>query len=631
MIRVKGSSFIDEQGRTLMLRGVNLGGSSKVPRVPDGATHLRDGFLDHHSVSFIARPFPLEMADEHFGRLRSWGMTFLRFLITWEAVEHAGPGIYDDDYIAYVHAVVEKAGAHGISLFIDSHQDVWSRWTGGDGAPGWTLEAVGFDPGALDETGAAFTHQGHGDPFPRVTWPANSGKLATATMFTLFFGGNLFAPTVLIDGEPSQDYLQRHYIDAISHVARRLRDLPNVVGYGTMNEPLPGYIGWKDLRTTGGLVTLGACPTGLQGMALGDGIPQVVSVWRMRATRIAREGAVTVNEGRRRAWRDGRECIWRRSGVWDVDDAGQPRLLKPHYFAEANGRAVEFARDFYKPFAGSFHRAISAVHPGARIFIETEAFAWPPDWAAGDAADFVFAPHWYDELVLAKRRYLSFVALEFTSHKVALGRRAIRRAFARQLAWLQQGARERLGGAPVLLGEFGIPFDLHGRDWKAGNTRQQERALDRSYRAVEDSLLSCTLWNYTADNTHERGDQWNGEDFSIYCRDVRSDSSDADSGARAARAFQRPYPVATAGLPLSVEYDMRRGRFRFRFRHDPSVDVATEIFLPRQVYGRGCRVTVSDGTWELEPETQILLYRHDPRQSEHEVRVAPRQVRRKGR
>ena len=47
------------------------------------------------------RPFPLAEADEHFGRLASWGLTFVRLLVTWEAVEHAGPGIYDEDYLTY--------------------------------------------------------------------------------------------------------------------------------------------------------------------------------------------------------------------------------------------------------------------------------------------------------------------------------------------------------------------------------------------------------------------------------------------------------------------------------------------------------------------------------------------------
>jgi hypothetical protein len=145
MVRVTGPHFTDEHGRTLLLRGVNLGGSTKVPYRPNGATHLREGFFDHRRVSFVGRPFPLEEADEHLGRLRSWGFNFLRFLVTWEAIEHAGPGVYDEEYIEYVREVVDKAGRHGFSLYIDPHQDVWSRFTGGDGAPGWTLEAAGFD------------------------------------------------------------------------------------------------------------------------------------------------------------------------------------------------------------------------------------------------------------------------------------------------------------------------------------------------------------------------------------------------------------------------------------------------------------------------------------------------------
>src|SRR2546430_10892504 len=38
----------------------------------------------------------------------------------------------------------------------------------------------------------------------------------------------------------SQDYLQRHYTGAIKQVALRVYGLPNVIGYGTMNEPLSG-------------------------------------------------------------------------------------------------------------------------------------------------------------------------------------------------------------------------------------------------------------------------------------------------------------------------------------------------------------------------------------------------------
>jgi hypothetical protein len=624
MIGIRGSSFIDEHGRTLMLRGANVSGSSKVPVQPAGATHLPGSLGDGRNVSFVGRPFPLDGADGHFARLRHWGMTFLRLVITWEAVEHSGPGLYDDAYLDYLHALCERAAAFDISLFVDPHQDVWSRWTGGDGAPAWTLAAVGLDADSLDETGAAFTHQGRGDPFPRMTWPTNSGKLGAATMFTLFFAGSAFAPRTLVEGEPVQEWLQRRYIDAMVRVARRLSDLPNVVGYGTMNEPLPGYVGWKDLRKPGGIVSIGECPTGIQGMLLGAGIPQDVEYWQLRKFRISYVGKKLVNPQGRSAWLSGRECIWKSNGVWDKDPLGKPRLLSPLYFTAVNGRAADFTNDFYMPFAARFVKAIQAAHPGCQVYLESLPFHQPPRWTAADGGNVVFAPHWYDDIVLAQKELHPLLGLESITHRPLLGRRAVRRGYARQLNSFRQGAVELMGGAPTLLGEFGIPFDLNrGRAFRSGRWGAQERALDRSFRAVEDARLSCTIWNYAADNTNARGDGWNGEDFSIYSADQRSDPADPDSGARGLAAFARPYPRATAGNVTSMTFDYRRSLFTLELRHDPAAAAPTEIFLPSCHYGGGCTVTVSDGTWELLPGGQTLLYRHGTTRSDHWVRVAP--------
>jgi citrate lyase beta subunit len=58
-----------------------------------------------------------------------------------------------------------------------------------------------------------------------MIWPSNSGKLAAATMFSLFFGGNDFAPESNVEGVPVQEYLQHHYIEAMVQVAKKVGGL----------------------------------------------------------------------------------------------------------------------------------------------------------------------------------------------------------------------------------------------------------------------------------------------------------------------------------------------------------------------------------------------------------------------
>jgi hypothetical protein len=100
-MRTDGIWFKDETDRTLLLRGINLSGSSKLPVQPNGATYRRDGFFEHREVSFVGRPFPLDEADEHFRRLRAvvrpyarktagtpqqmrWDLTTRIFEFTWQ-------------------------------------------------------------------------------------------------------------------------------------------------------------------------------------------------------------------------------------------------------------------------------------------------------------------------------------------------------------------------------------------------------------------------------------------------------------------------------------------------------------------------------------------------------------------
>ncbi|KAJ3038777.1 hypothetical protein HDV00_000353 [Rhizophlyctis rosea] len=237
-----GGHFRDTHGRTLLVRGVNVSGNSKLPTSPPGSTHLGEGFYDHRNVSFVGRPFPLDEVDENFGRLRAWGLTFIRLLVPWEALEHSGPGIYDEEYIDYLITVLKKAPEYGIKCFIDPHQDTWSRFSGGSGAPGWTFEVAGLDLTKFMDAGAAYVHQkalsqdsGH------FAWPTNYQKLASATMFTLFFGGDIFAPRATYNGEPVQQFLQRHFCACFQHLATRQHGVWTIDAHGEPQTLKPDY------------------------------------------------------------------------------------------------------------------------------------------------------------------------------------------------------------------------------------------------------------------------------------------------------------------------------------------------------------------------------------------------------
>lgn len=615
----------DEDGRARILRGVNLGGSSKLPHHPDGATYRSEGFFDHRDVSFVGRPFPLNEADEHLRRLRAWGMTFIRFLVTWEAVEHAGPGKYDEAYLDYLHAVVKKAAEHGIEMFIDPHQDVWSRWTGGDGAPGWTLEAVGMDLTKLHATGAAFTHQMHGDPLPRMTWFANHNRFGAATMFALFFAGNDVAPETRIDGIGVQDYLQNHFIESMRQVALKLADLPNVVGYDTLNEPKSAWLGWQDIGAlpADDLMRRGVTLTPLQAMAAAAGHTITAPVYEIGMAGPEVIGEEVVNPDGVRLWRDGFPDLWQANGVW-TDEGGTPRALRAGHFAQRDGRSVDFNRDYLKPFIARFADAMRSVDPGAVLFVEAPPAEQPLDWTTNDPPNVVNANHWYDYMTLLTKQFNPEGTLDLDTREFVFGADQVGATFARAIGKIKRESIEHMGGVPTLIGEFGLPFDLDDKAaYTTGDFSMHVRALDMYYDAMDKHLVSCTIWTYTADNTNARGDQWNDEDLSIYSRDQRANPDDIHSGGRALEAVVRPYAMRIAGEPLRMSFELETCVFEFEYRHDPAIHAPTEIFVPEYQYPDGVEVEISDGRYAYDRDAQMVLVWHIADTATHTVRIAP--------
>lgn len=143
---------------------------------------------------------------------------------------------YDTEYIDYLRTIVEALPRYGLSCIIDAHQDVFSRLTGGSGAPGWVLSAIGIELQNLQKTHAAHLHSLAllaSDPPPSV-WPTGYQKLAASTCNTIFWAGDIFAwKRTAPDGSGKglSTWLQEAMCNAFGELADALEGLPAVLGF----------------------------------------------------------------------------------------------------------------------------------------------------------------------------------------------------------------------------------------------------------------------------------------------------------------------------------------------------------------------------------------------------------------
>ncbi|KAI9772083.1 MAG: hypothetical protein M1840_001371 [Geoglossum simile] len=738
-LTIDGQTFRDSENRQVTLRGINVAADAKFPTRPDLPSHIPDKFFDGDGVSFVGRPFALEEADTHFARLRHWGYNTIRYIFTWEAIESAGPGRYDEEWIEFTVSILRLAKEYGFYIFMDPHQDVWSRFSGGSGAPMWTLYACGLNPQAFNATEAALVHNTYPDPekFPKMIWSTNYYRLACQLIFTLFFAGRDFAPKAIIDGKSIQDYLQEHFIAACQHLARRISEAGGladevVVGWESINEPNRGLVGIQDITVVPSeqKLQLGTSPTAWQSMLLGSGRACDVETWAFGGMGPYKSGTALVDpEGviawlpadhddsrhgwkRDPGWKLG-DCLWAQHGVWDPSS---DTLLKKDYFGSVptTGKKLNyqvFINEYFMDHYRAYRDAIREVHPGAIIFCQPPVLEIPPrlKGTVDDDKRMVYAPHYYDGLTLMTKKWnriwnvdvLGLLRGRYLSPAFAikLGETAIRNCLRDQLSAIRQEGIDNMGEHPCVLTEFGIPYDMDDKyAYKTGDYSSQLSAMDANHFAIEGSGMGgFTLWTYVSLNNHHWGDLWNGEDLSIFSLDDRplpnysnpnsksttSLSSTQDSqplsprsynpsppsysqrqstdqstisrsnlratlattsitpippsttpahlstpGFRAAEAFIRPSPIATAGTLTAHAFDLRNVIFTLSLTaQTPTPETTpTEIFLPDFHFPRGeTGVEVSGGKWTISSEdrkgvdVQVLRWWHG--EGEQDIRV----------
>ena len=242
-----------------------------------------------------------------------------------------------------------------------------------------------------------------------MMWTTNYGRLATATMFTLFFAGDVYAPGATISDSTGfktlnytsrssqgvvtiQFFLQKYYLQFISSVAKKLKNKSNVLGFNTMNEPSNGFVGFKDLKKRTMPIPFGHKLSAFEGMRLASG-DRLTDIEFYKAPFKFQE-RVTLNEERRTVWKSSKHDVWRNEGIYEIDaQTGERILLKPDHFAFEG----DFIEIFMKPFYEKVQRVVSEQNKKFIVYAEPHIDLFAP--AVPNAPDldvnkFGWSPHW---------------------------------------------------------------------------------------------------------------------------------------------------------------------------------------------------------------------------------------------
>ena len=201
IIKVEGMRFVDEHGRERIFSGMNV-------------VDKKDYDPKNPGYGYSPDEFPFE-------EFRARGYDMIRLGFTWSAMEPK-PGHYNEALISDLCKFLDKCEEYGIYAYLDCHQDVYSSYCYGDGAPRWATITDKYVP-----------------------------RKQIAVWAEPYFYGNAcfrafdnFWANVKYNSKGLQDY----FADMWKHLTEAVKDKPALFGFDFLNEPFPGADGGKIFR-----------------------------------------------------------------------------------------------------------------------------------------------------------------------------------------------------------------------------------------------------------------------------------------------------------------------------------------------------------------------------------------------
>jgi endoglycosylceramidase len=191
-----GRWVVDEHGRVVLLRGVNVVWKA-APYVPPDA--------------------PGGLTDADMALIAGHGFDVVRLGVVFAGVMPT-KGVIDHGYLDALASVVDRLAAHGLYVLLDIHQDLMGApW--GNGFPDWAI---------------------HHTPLleslePDLGFPLNALRPSHNLAWDFFWNDGKLAP-----GDPQG--VVGYLTDAIGAVADRLGSHPALAGIEIINEPWPGTL-----------------------------------------------------------------------------------------------------------------------------------------------------------------------------------------------------------------------------------------------------------------------------------------------------------------------------------------------------------------------------------------------------